>query len=93
MIPFKQQCYYSEKLQGSFSIKYVLPAICPNDPELDYRSLEGIHKGDEAAAAFATLADHSPEEILEIRKNLLAYCRLDTLAMVRILDKLWTLIS
>lgn len=93
MIPFKQQYYYSEKLHGSFSIKYVLPAMCPNDPELDYRSLEGIHKGDEAAAAFATLADHSPEEIEEIRKNLLAYCRLDTLAMVKILDKLWALIS
>ena len=62
--------------------------MCPGDPELDYGSLEGVHRGDEASAAFAGLADHTPEEIAVIRKNLLAYCRLDTLAMVKILDKL-----
>lgn len=89
MIPFRQQYYYSEKLGGSFSIKYVLPALCPDDPELDYKALEGIHKGDEASAAFADLPNHTPEEIETIRKNLLAYCRLDTLAMVKILEKLY----
>lgn len=35
------------------------------------------------------LPNHTPEEIKTIRKNLLAYCRLDTLAMVRILEKLY----
>ena len=88
MIPFQKQYYYSEKLCGSYSIKYVLPAMCPDDPELNYGALEGIHKGDEASAAFADLPDHTPEEIARIRRNLLAYCRLDTLAMVKILDKL-----
>lgn len=88
MIPFQKQYYYSEKLRGSYSIKYVLPAMCPGDPELDYGALEGVHRGDEASAAFAGLADHTPEEIAAIRKNLLAYCRLDTLAMVKILNKL-----
>lgn len=88
MIPFQKQYYYSEKLKGSYSIKYVLPAMCPDDPELDYHALNGIHKGDEASAAFLNLAEHNEEEIAEIRRNLLAYCRLDTLAMVKILDKL-----
>ncbi|MCR4616478.1 MAG: DUF2779 domain-containing protein [Clostridiales bacterium] len=88
MVPFQKQYYYSEKLCGSYSIKYVLPAFCPDDPELDYHALEGIHKGDEASAAFADLPNHTPDEIAVIRKNLLAYCRLDTLAMVKILDKL-----
>jgi hypothetical protein len=38
--------------------------------------------------AFARLADMTPEEINKTRANLLAYCRLDTLAMVKILEKL-----
>ncbi|MBR6701532.1 MAG: DUF2779 domain-containing protein [Clostridia bacterium] len=88
MIPFQKQFYYSSKLRGSYSIKYVLPALCPGDPELNYQALDGIHKGDEASAAFADLPNRTPEEIETIRRNLLAYCRLDTLAMVRILDKL-----
>jgi hypothetical protein len=36
----------------------------------------------------AGLAKRKPEETIAIRKNLLAYCRLDTLAMVKILEKL-----
>ena len=88
MVPFRQQAWYCRAMQGSYSIKFVLPALCPGDPELDYHALEGIHKGDEASAAFATLQDHTPEEIAQIRKNLLAYCRLDTLAMVKVLEKM-----
>ena len=88
MIPFRQQDYYSKDMKGSYSIKYVLPALCPGDPELDYHSLEGVHNGSEASAAFADLPNHSPEEIAVIRKNLLRYCCLDTLAMVKVLEKL-----
>lgn len=87
-VPFQKQYYYSEALEGSYSIKYVLPAMCPDDPELDYHSLDGIHNGSEAMTAFADLQNHTPEEIATIRRNLLAYCRLDTLAMVKILEKL-----
>ena len=66
----------------------MLPALCSDDPELDYHSLEGIHNGSEAMNAFADLPNHTTEEIATIRKNLLAYCRLDTLAMVKVLEKL-----
>ncbi|MBQ3758244.1 MAG: hypothetical protein IJQ15_10220 [Synergistaceae bacterium] len=62
--------------------------MCPEDPELDYNALDGIHNGLEASAAFADLPNHTPEEIAAIRKNLLNYCCLDTLAMVKVLDKL-----
>ncbi len=89
MIPFKEKYYYSEALEGSYSIKYVLPALCPDDPELDYHNLEGIHNGGEAMAAFPDLPNHTPEEQEIIRKNLLAYCGLDTLAMVKVLEKLY----
>ena len=40
--------------------------------------------------AFPRMGDGSmsEEEIEQTRKNLLAYCRLDTLAMVKVLEKL-----
>ena len=88
MVPFRSGHYYTEAMEGSYSIKYVLPALCPGDPELDYHALEGIHHGGEASAAFADLPNHTPDEIAVIRKNLLAYCCLDTLAMVKGLEKL-----
>jgi hypothetical protein len=88
MIPFQKQHYYTEAMQGSYSIKYVLPALCPGDPNLDYHNLDQVHNGSEASAAFADMANHSPEEIKEIRENLLKYCGLDTLAMVKVLGKL-----
>lgn len=88
MIPFQQQHYYSAAMNGSYSIKYVLPALFPEDPELDYHSLEGVHNGTEASAAFADITKHTPEEIAVIRANLLKYCGLDTYAMVKVLGRL-----
>lgn len=93
MLPFKQQSFYCKELQGSYSIKKVLPALCRGDPELDYHALEEIHNGSEAMNAFADLPNHSREEIERTRQNLLAYCRLDTLAMVKILEKLYQLVE
>ena len=88
MIPFESQWYYMEAMQGSYSIKYVLPAFFPDDPELDYHNLEGIHKGDEASAAFVNMTKLPPEEVVRTRENLLKYCGLDTYAMVKVLSKL-----
>jgi hypothetical protein len=88
MTPFQKQYYYTEAMQGSYSIKNVLPALCPDDPELDYNNLVQVHDGEEASEAFAGLADHTPDEIEEIRSNLLKYCCLDTYAMVKVLGKL-----
>ena len=39
--------------------------------------------------AFPDLKNHTPEEQETIRKNLLAYCGLDTYAMVKLLEKLY----
>ena len=93
MSPFLQQQYYSKAMQGSYSIKYVLPALCPNDPELDYHALEGVHNGSEAMETFADMPNHTPEEIKVMRNNLLKYCCLDTLAMVKVLEKLREAVS
>ena len=88
MDPFQHKQYYTKAMQGSYSIKYVLPALFPNDPSLDYHNLEGVHNGSEASAAFAAMEKMSPEELAECRANLLKYCGLDTFAMVRVLEKL-----
>ena len=75
-------------MQGSYSIKYVLPALCPEDPSLDYHRLEGVHNGAEASDTFSRMADMEPEELQAARANLLKYCELDTYAMVKVRQKL-----
>ncbi|MCI9246337.1 MAG: DUF2779 domain-containing protein [Clostridia bacterium] len=93
MIPFSKRWYYCKEMEGSYSIKHVLPALFPNEPELDYHNLPLVHNGGEAMSTFATLAEKSKEEQEEIRRGLLAYCKLDTLAMVKIWEKLREVIN
>ena len=88
MLPFRNQSYYSTEMEGSYSIKKVLPALYPNDPELDYHNLSNVHNGSEASAAFAEMGTFSPEEQAAYRQALLKYCELDTYAMVKVLRKL-----
>ena len=85
---FAERDYYNNAMKGKSTIKLVLPALYPNDPELDYHNLEDVHNGGEASAAFLTMADKSPEEIARLRENLLKYCGLDTYAMVKLIWKL-----
>ena len=90
IIPFRQKGYYHPDFNGSFSIKAVLPAMFPGNDELNYKKLGSVQNGGDAMDTFANLhllKDKSKRD--EIRRDLLAYCRLDTLAMVRILEKLY----
>ena len=86
--PFHDGYYYNQAIGGSFSIKSILPAMFPNDAELDYHALEGVHNGSEAMAIFPLIKDMPPAEQEIARKNLLKYCELDTYAMVKIWQKL-----
>ncbi|TNF89487.1 MAG: DUF2779 domain-containing protein [Gammaproteobacteria bacterium] len=82
--PFQQLMYYHPDFHGSFSIKSILPAMFPDDDALDYKNLD-IQAGDMASAIYADLDQvNDIEEKRKIRNSLLAYCRLDTLAMVMI---------
>jgi len=88
MIPFQKKYYYTNNMQGSYSIKYVLPSLIP---ELSYENLE-INEGGLASIAFESLYYETDlMRIADIRNNLLEYCKLDTFAMVKILEKLETL--
>ena len=73
---------------GSFSIKSVLPAMFPDDPELDYHNLDGVHNGSEAMTIVPKIKDMPPEEQEATRRNLLKYCELDTYAMVKVWEEL-----
>ena len=87
-VPFDKRYYYTKEMGASSSIKVVLPALFPNDPELDYHNLDLIHNGSEAMNSFKEMENMTEEELSYTRERLLRYCELDTYAMVKILSKL-----
>ncbi len=85
MVPFKKRHIYRWPMRGSYSIKEVLPALIP---EMSYEGME-VADGMAAMQAYRDMCALEPGEELErLRAAMLEYCRLDTLAMVRILGKL-----
>ncbi len=82
MTIFSKGYYVDARFKGSASIKNVLPVIVP---DLSYKAL-GVQKGDEAVERWEKMIDDSTpqEEKDKIAKDLLEYCKLDTLAMVEI---------
>ncbi len=85
MIPFQKHYYYTQEMKGSCSIKAILPALVP---ELTYTNLH-IPNGEMASKSYSRLAHlKDPKEIQTIRQDLLDYCRLDTFAMVKIVEVL-----
>jgi hypothetical protein len=78
-----------ENFHGKYSIKVVLPTLFPNNDELNYKKLGSIQNGGDVMDTFANLyLLKDKTKLAEIKKDLLAYCYLDTLAMVRIWEKL-----
>lgn len=73
--------YYDKRFHGRTSIKKVLPVMIP---EMNYNELE-IGEGGVALSAFAYMAMglYDEEKVKETKKNLLKYCKLDTLALVK----------
>lgn len=85
IIPFRKKFYRTETMEGSSSVKKVLPAL---SPDLSYDVLE-IGNGMDASNAFLDLYFSNDEKYInEVRQHLLMYCHLDTFAMVRILEVL-----
>jgi hypothetical protein len=93
LTPFRGLMVYYPNFNGSFSIKSILPAMFPGDEEADYQLLE-IQDGRMAMSVYAGLTQINDDaERNQIRESLLAYCRLDTLAMVKIWQRLATLVE
>ncbi|MEI6724929.1 MAG: DUF2779 domain-containing protein [Actinomycetes bacterium] len=79
--------YTHPALNGSYSLKTVLPTI---DPTLDHAVLDDVQDGLSAQAAFHEALDPgTPADRREtVRRALLEYCGLDTLALVRVAHRL-----
>ena len=86
LLPVVRNHYYHRDQRGSWSIKNVLPTLGLG---LGYGELE---VGDGMAAQESWVHMIKPgtpaQEIAQIRDNLLAYCKLDTLAMVKLMQHL-----
>ena len=94
LLPFQAGYYYLPSMGGSFSIKSVLPALFPDDPELDYHALDELcQNGTMAMNLYPMLKDMKLENEARARRALLDYCCLDTLAMVKVLSKLYEAVN
>lgn len=82
MTPFQNRWYYSPEMQGSYSIKAVLPAVVPT---LSYDKL-AIGDGEMASYVFQQMIEFPNKDYSELRKQMREYCKLDTLAMVRVME-------
>lgn len=82
LLPIARANYYHPAMKGSWSIKAVLPTIAA---DLDYTSLAVGSGGDAQEAYREILHPATPEHRKhELTDGLREYCRLDTLAMVRL---------
>ena len=87
--PFQAGYYYLPSMGNSFSIKRVLPALFPDDPQLDYHNLDSrVQNGGDAMTVFPRIQYMEPAEAAATREALLRYCELDTLAMVKVWERL-----
>lgn len=91
---FQKGYYYVKAMGGSFSLKRILPALYPDDPDMDYHNLEGeVKNGVQAMNAIAKIHEVSGEEAEKLRQDLIKYCGLDTFAVVKILKKLYEVVK
>lgn len=84
MQPFRSKMVTCEAFNNSTSLKAVLPVMIPH---MQYTELE-IQDGGMASSAYAASCAMGDKEQAKTRKELLEYCKLDTLAMVEILNVL-----
>ncbi len=88
LLPVVRDHVYHPDFLGSFSLKSVLPALVPG---LNHASLE-VSKGQTASALLYRLLflgePRASARRAALRKSLLKYCALDTLALVRLKERL-----
>ena len=78
--------YYHPAFRGRTSLKATLPVVVP---EMSYDT-QNIKDGDSASATFAYMAlgRYGADEIESLKGELLAYCAQDTLALVKLHQRL-----
>ena len=86
MTPFAKDMFVDKDFFGSASIKNVMPALVP---ELSYKSL-AIQEGESASRTWmeTVFKNKNTDMRDKIFSDLVEYCKMDTLAMVKILERL-----
>lgn len=87
LLPIVEQHYYHPQMKGSWSIKNVLPCLVP---QLKYSNLGEVQDGTQAQQTYFDIISGALSEERKTRliQDLKDYCKLDTLAMVRIAESL-----
>jgi predicted RecB family nuclease len=91
LLPVVREHSYHPAYAGSYSIKSVLPALVP---DMTYDGME-VSNGQDAGLAWEAFVRGTVEELERdrIRKGLLDYCGQDTLAMVRLVETLRSVLT
>lgn len=89
LLPFRDFAYYHPDQQGSCSIKKVLPVLT----KLSYENMEIGEGGKASSEYFRVTFTEDNQDRAKVRKLLEEYCKLDTLAMVEIIEALKKLSS
>ena len=85
--PFAAKLLVNRAMEGKSSLKKVLPALYPDCPNLSYSRM-AIKNGQQAESVYARLGKMSENERASAMKDLKEYCALDTLAMIKLWEKL-----
>ena len=87
LLPVLKKYYYHPQMKGSWSIKKVLPCLVP---DLHYADLGAVQDGLMAQSAYLdiTAGRTNIEHTEALSTDLREYCKLDTYAMVAIVDRL-----
>lgn len=88
---FKSKDVYHPSMEGKYSIKTVLQALFPCDLDLAYHQLEEIHDGMEATLAWQKIVRKQVIDVDTLCTNMIAYNHLDTLAIIKLIKKLYEL--
>ncbi len=88
LLPVVRNNVYHPEFHGSFSLKYVLPALVPDLKYDDLVIVDGMVASVKIARLLFVAGKLSPEQHEKTRFDLLEYCKRDTWATVKVLDVL-----
>lgn len=88
LLPVLRDHVYHPAFGGSFSLKVVLPALVPDVSYEDLVIIDGLVASVEIARLLFVAGKVPEAERARVRCDLLAYCKRDTWAMVKLLERL-----
>jgi hypothetical protein len=87
LLPQFQSYYYHRDMNGSWSLKTLLPTVAP---EVGYEGLGEVTEGSAAELAYMEIINHETTQARKekLRRDLVEYCKRDTLALRLLVQKL-----